>query len=173
MEMENQIVPGDIEILPMERKWLDDARRIYQWYVDNSTATFQIGPSSVAEMESLLFFPSARYGSFAALSGGEVVGYGIVTQFKKREAYDSTAEITIYLDHRFTGRGLGKKMAGYLEGFAREKGFHSLIAIVSGENTASCALFSRLGYAECARYHEVGRKFDRWLDVVCFELILR
>ena len=34
--MENRIVPGDIEILPMERKWLDDARRIYQWYVDNS-----------------------------------------------------------------------------------------------------------------------------------------
>lgn len=173
MDREHNTELGDIEILPMERTWLSDAERIYQWYVDNSTATFQIGPTSAAEMESLLFFSTERYGSFALLSGGVFMGYGIVTQFKKREAYDSTAEITIYLDHRCTGRGYGKKMAVHLEGFAREKGFHSLIAIVSGENTPSCALFRRLGYAECARYHEVGRKFDRWLDVVCFELILR
>lgn len=160
------------EIVDMRREWLADAARVYQWYIDRSTATFQIGPTSQAEMESLLFFDSDRYRSFAALERGTFVGYGIVTQFKKREAYDTTAEVTVYLDQRATGKGYGKLMVARLEAFARERGIHSLIAIVSAENGPSCSLFLGLGYAECARYREVGRKFDRWLDVACFEKIL-
>lgn len=60
-------------------------------------------------------------------------------------------------------------MLAHLETFAREQGMHSLVAQISAENEASCKLFARAGYSLCARYHEVGRKFDRWLDLVCYE----
>lgn len=162
-------------IVDMERSMLSAALAVYQYYVENSTATFQISKATEADMDSLLFFPnekSLRYRSFALLEDGAFAGYGIVTRFKSREAYDSTAEATIYLDPKATGKGYGSRMLAHLESFAREHGIHSLIAQISAENEASCKLFSREGYALCARYREVGRKFDRWLDLVCYEKIL-
>lgn len=162
----------NINIVEMRREWLGEAARVYQWYIDNSTATFQIAPTNEAEMESLLFFKKDRYQSYAVFEGDRFVGYGIVTQFKTREAYDTTAEVTVYLDPAATGKGYGRTVVERLERFAREKNLHSLLAIISGENEASIKLFSRLGYEECARYREVGRKFDRWLDVVTLGKIL-
>lgn len=161
-----------IEIGEMDRRYLAAAREVYQWYVKNSTATFQIRDADAAEMEGLLFFRDEKYRSFAALEGGTFVGYGIVTRYKAREAFDRTAEVTIYLDSRATGKGYGGAMLAHLESFARSKGFHLLVAVVSGENAASIGLFEKSGYAKCAHYHEAGFKFGRWVDLVCFEKIL-
>ncbi len=156
-------------IVEMEQKHLPEALKVYQWYVANSTATFQISDTTPAEMESLLFFENPRYRSFAVLEDGVFAGYGIVTRYKTREAFDATAEITIYLADRATGKGYGRSVAEHLEAFARSQGIHVLVAIISGENSASCKLFERCGYAKCAHYHEVGNKFGRWIDLVCYE----
>lgn len=163
---------GAPDIIPMERRYLEKALDIYRWYVRNSTATFQIADPDLSQMEGLLFFDSPRYRSFAVLDGGACIGYGIVTRYKTREAFDNTAEITVYLDHEATGRGIGRAVVARLEEFARERGMHALVALISGENAASCALFERAGYEKCAHYREVGFKFDRWLDLVCYEKIL-
>lgn len=176
------------EIVDMDRKYLPDALAVYEWYVENSTATFQISPASLAQMESLLFFDTPRYrsfavlehssfeaiehSSFAAVEPGSFAGYGIVTRYRSREAYDLTAEITVYLADRATGKGYGAQVVARLEDFARSQGLHVLVAQISGENVASCKLFERAGYAKCAHHHEVGLKFGRWLDLVCYEKIL-
>jgi phosphinothricin acetyltransferase len=160
------------EIVDMKREWIDSALGIYQWYVKNSTVTFQIREADAAQMEGILFLDSPKYRSFAALEDGAFAGYGIVTRFKPREAFDRTAEVTIYLARGATGKGYGKKMLAHLESFAREQNMHLLVALISGENDASCALFSRAGYSPCARYHDAGNKFGRWIDLVCYEKIL-
>jgi len=161
-----------MEIAEMEKKHLGEALKVYQWYVTNSTATFQITDATLAEMEGLLFFDNPRYRSYAVLVDGVFAGYGIITRYKTREAYDATAEITIYLADGVTGKGYGRTVVARLEDFARSQGIHVLVAIISGENTASCKLFDRSGYAKCAHHHEVGNKFGRWIDVVCYEKIL-
>jgi L-amino acid N-acyltransferase YncA len=161
-----------LEIVEMEKSRLEAALGVYQWYVRNSTATFQIADADAAGMERLLFFAEDRYRSFAALDGGAFVGYGIVTRYKSREAFDHTAEVTIYLAREATGKGYGRAMLSRLEDFARSKGLHLLVAQISGENDASARLFERAGYAACARYREAGRKFGRWIDLVCYEKIL-
>lgn len=161
-----------LEIVAMEKKYLEDALFIYQWYVKNSTATFQIHDSTLTEMHELLFFTDPTYRSFAVLENTRCIGYGIITQFKKREAFDRTAEITIYLETTATRKGYGREVLEYLEEFARTQGFHALVALISGENTGSCKLFARNGYTQCAQYREVGFKFNRWIDLVCYEKIL-
>lgn len=158
-----------MDIVEMEKRHLPEALKVYQWYVANSTATFQISDATLAEMESLLFFNNTRYRSYAVLEDGVFIGYGIITRYKTREAFDATAEITIYLAHTATGKGYGRAVVAHLEAFARTQGLHVLIALISGENTASCKLFERAGYTKCAQYHEVGNKFGRWIDLVCYE----
>ncbi len=160
------------EIVPMDERYLGDALAVYRWYVLNTTATFQIAEPTLDQMRSLLFFPLPRYRSFALLSDGAFAGYGILTRFKEREAFDRTAEVTVYLAHDLTGRGLGHLMLARLEEAARSAGLHALIALVTGNNEASRKLFLRAGYSECALYREVGFKFGLALDLVCFEKIL-
>lgn len=167
------IVKPNFEIVEMEARYLDDARAVYQWYVSNSTATFQITDATAQEMRDLLFFDNPKYRSFAALEDGRFAGYGIITRYRSREAFNNTAEITVYLAEGATGKGYGPLMVARLEAFAREQGMHALVAIISGENVSSCKLFERAGYAQCAHFHEVGFKFDRWIDLVCFEKILK
>jgi len=146
--------------------------KIYNHYVVNSTATFHAKPLGEEEMRELLFFDNPRYTAYVIKDDGVICGYCILTQFKKREAYDCTAEITIYLKEDCMGRGIGSLAAGYIEKIALQRGIHSLVAIICGENTASIRMFEKNGYNQCAHYKKVGRKFDRFLDVVCYQKLL-
>jgi L-amino acid N-acyltransferase YncA len=161
-----------VTITEMERKYLGDALGVYRWYVLNSTATFQIAEPSESQMESILFFDTSRYRSFALIVDGIFAGYGIVTRFKPREAFDRTAEVTLYLAQHATGKGYGPRLLAHLEDFARSREMHSLVALVTGSNVPSVALFERAQYAKCAHFHEVGFKFGQTLDLVCFEKLL-
>ncbi len=145
---------------------------VYNHYVRTSTATFHTEEIDETTFRGLLFPGYPRYDSWAILADGEVAGYVILARYKPREAYDGSAEVTLYLDPAFAGQGLGSSALAFVEDQARERLFHNLLAIICGENTASIRLFERHGYRQCAHYHEVGRKFDRWLDVVSYEKLL-
>ena len=47
-----------------------------------------------------------------------------------------------------------------------------MVAGIEAENAASLALHAREGFAEVGRLHQVGRKFDRWLDLVFMQKML-
>ena len=145
---------------------------VYNYYVRTSTATFHTEEIDETTFRGLLFPGYPRYDSWAVVVEGKAVGYVILARYKPREAYDGTAEVTIYLDPAFSAKGLGSAALTFVEARAREREFHNLLAIICGENTASIRLFEKHGYKQCAHYHEVGRKFGRWLDVVSYEKLL-
>ncbi len=145
---------------------------IYNHYVRTSTATFHIAELTAEEFRPILFPGYPRFSAWTIFVDGEAAGYVILARYKPREAYDGTAEVTVYLGPSFVGRGLGRAAMEFAEAQARERRFHVLMGIICGENTASLALFERLGYTKSAHHHQVGRKFDRWLDVVCYEKVL-
>ncbi|HOQ09388.1 MAG TPA: N-acetyltransferase family protein [Syntrophomonadaceae bacterium] len=145
---------------------------IYTHYVLNSTATFQIVPPTLEEMAEMVFFDNPRYQTFVILDGEVICGYVLLTRFHKREAYNRTAEVTIYLHPDHTGKGIGTQALQHIEEFARAQDIHVLVALVSGENQPSIKLFSRQGYSQCACYRQVGEKFGRLLDMVAYQKIL-
>jgi phosphinothricin acetyltransferase len=145
---------------------------VYNHYVRTSTATFHTEEIDETTFRGLLFPGYPRFDSWAVLADGALAGYVILARYKPREAYDGSAEVTIYLDDAFAGQGLGSAALTFVEARARERSFHNLLAIICGENTASIRLFEKHGYQRCAHYHEVGRKFGRWLDVVSYEKLI-
>jgi phosphinothricin acetyltransferase len=157
---------------PVEDADVGPLLAIYNHYVRTSTATFHIAELSAEEFRPILFPGQERFSAWTIAVDGVPAGYVILARYKPREAYDGTAEVTVYLGERFTGHGLGRAAVEFAEVRARERKFHVLEAIICGENTASIGLFERLGYAKSAHHHQVGRKFGRWLDVVCYEKLL-
>lgn len=145
---------------------------IYTYYIENSTATFHMHPLSLDEMRGIVFFEDPKYRTFTIKMDGELCGYVLLTRYKPREAYDGTAEVTVYLKPEYTGRGMGEEAIRFIEKFARQKQFHVLVAIITGGNSPSIRAFEKNGFVKCAHFKEMGKKFGRLLDVVAYQKIL-
>ncbi len=162
----------DVYFEELREEQLEEVLRIYNEYVSHTTATFHTKPLSAEEMRALVFFEDPKYRCYLIKAEGETAGYVILTRHKTRQAYDATAEISIYLKPGYTGRGIGRKAVGFIEALARQQGMHVLIAAICGENTGSIKLFEACGYDQCAHYRQVGVKFGTYLDVVDYQKIL-
>lgn len=156
----------------MQQQHLKEILDIYNYYVLNSTVTFHTNTLTPEEMKELLFFTDLRYRSFVIKDNKVICGYVILTKHHIREAYNSTADVTVYLKHDYEAKGLGSHAVQFVENFAKQQGFHTLIAKICGENNKSIKLFERNGYVKCAHYKEVGTKFGRLLDVVSYQKII-
>jgi phosphinothricin acetyltransferase len=130
---------------------LADADEMAQWFATQSETG---NPVLVAERE------------------GAVVGYTTWTWFRggpRFPGYRHTRELTIHVDGRHHGHGLGRLLIEALVERARHDDIHVLVAGVDADNEASVEFHRRLGFVEVARMPEVGRKFARWLDLVLFQ----
>ncbi|GKS13508.1 hypothetical protein YDYSY3_45080 [Paenibacillus chitinolyticus] len=56
-----------------------------------------------------------------------------------------------------------------LSGDKRYRTYDALVATIRTENERSIRLFERLGYQKCAHFKEIGRKFDRCLDIASYQ----
>jgi L-amino acid N-acyltransferase YncA len=148
---------------------LPDVKKIYDWYIAHSTATFHTEPVTLDELKDFIHIDHALYVSYIIYAGEKMVGYCFLTNHKKRQAYNRTAEITIYLDPDFRQKGIGKVAIHHLEQRAKQNGLKNLIAVITGDNTGSIALFERSGFVKCAHYKNIGEKFNKVLDVVALQ----
>ncbi len=106
---------------------------------------------------------------------GYVVGYTTWESFRgagKWPGYRHTVEHTIHVEQDHWGRGAGRRLITELIDRARIAGMHVMVGAVDADNTASIRFHERLGFQQVARMPEVGRKFDRWLDLVFMQLII-
>jgi len=140
--------------------------RIYNHYVVNSTVTFDTEPKTVEDRVAWLATHGERYPVVVAELENEVVGWGSLSAWHPRPAYDASVEVSSYIDPEFLGRGIGSRLMEHLILRAERIGHHALISQIVAGNAASIALGERFGYREVGRLPEVGRKFDTWLDVI-------
>jgi phosphinothricin acetyltransferase len=144
-------------------------KEIYDWYIANSTATFHTEPIRIDQLKEFIFVSHPLYKSYLIFTGNELAGYCFLTYYKNRQAYNRTAEVTIYLKPVFCGKGIGKVAMNHLERIAIGQGLKNLIGIISGDNDGSIALFEKSGYIQCAHFRNVGEKLNKVLDVVAFQ----
>jgi L-amino acid N-acyltransferase YncA len=138
---------------------------IYNHYVHASVVTFEEAPVPVQEMARRIGDIGAQYPWLILQDRGSLAGYSCASQWKARSAYRFTVETTIYLAPGNAGAGMGTTLYGALISQLRERGFHRAIGIIALPNPASVALHEKLGFRQVGRFDEVGRKFDRWVDV--------
>jgi phosphinothricin acetyltransferase len=162
----------DIAFEELREECIGEVLAIYNYYILNSTATFHAQVLSLDEMREIVFFENPKYKTYLIKSENDICGYVLLTQFKKREAYDETAEVTIYLKPEYTGKGIGSKALTFIEDVAVRQKFHVLIAGICAENSGSIRLFEKSGYFKCGHFKEVGKKFGKRLDVLYFQKIV-
>jgi L-amino acid N-acyltransferase len=152
-------------------------RAIYNREVETGTGTFDMSPRSPAEQLEWIAEHSGIHPAVVGMTTDDdgterVVGFGSLSPYRPRPAYSTTVEDSVYVAEEFQGLGLGRTILEELLRLAEAHGFHAVIARISGENDASVALHVGCGFEMVGTEKEVGRKFGRWLDVVCMQRLL-
>lgn len=145
---------------------------LYNHYVLTSTVTFDLNPWSAADMRHKIDMVSAQRMPFiVAEIDGVIVGYGYLSAFREKAAYDTTMENTLYLREGARGVGIGRLLLDELMRLGFESGVREIIAVIA--NTADAAPSIRLhenaGFARVGEMDRVGRKFDTWIGVVLMQ----
>ncbi len=164
-------------------------RTIYNYEVENTTATMDLVSRSLDDQVAWL---AARTGAFASLVAvrrataatdpryvahselgkEEVLGFASLSPYKERAAYRPTVEDSVYVRRDLARHGVGRLLLTDVVERARASGFHSIVARIEASGEASRALHAACGFREVGVEREVGRKFSRWLDVAVMQKML-
>jgi phosphinothricin acetyltransferase len=153
----------------------DDATRIseiYNHYIRSSPATFEEELLAPEAMGQRIADTTQKYPWLVCEEDGRLLGYAYARHWRERAAYRNSVESSIYLDPSAVGQGIGSALLDALLAELRTRKFHTVIGGVSLPNDASVALLEKFGFRPVARFKEVGNKFDRWIDVGYWQLML-
>jgi len=110
---------------------------------------------------------------FVAVEGAGVIGFASYSTFRAGPGYAYTKEHSIWLAPHAVGHGTGRALMAELENHAVAAGVHSLIAAISSENAGAVAFHEKIGFGRVAEIPQAGRKFDRWIDLILMQKLLR
>ena len=164
------------EIRPARDEDLPEVRAIYNYYVTNSTVTFDEKPMTLRSWRARFArLAKSNLPFLVAVSPrGPVLGYALVTPWKQKAAYRYTVENSIYLGPASTGKGLGTALMAELIAASKRAGLKEMIAVIADRNAdPSIAMHRRFGFKEVGRMGRVGFKFDRWLGTVMLQRSLK
>jgi L-amino acid N-acyltransferase len=152
---------------------LNEILAIYNDIIATSTAVYTIEPTTLAERTQ--WFDERRRGGFPVLvaDDGGVVGFASFGGFRGAFAgYRYSVEHTVHVRADARGRGVGSDLVAALFPLASALGKHVMIGAVDAANEGSLRFHERLGFERVSHFREVGRKFDRWLDLVFVQRFL-
>jgi phosphinothricin acetyltransferase len=147
---------------------------IYGLAVSAGTGTFELEPPALDEMARRHAELLARgLPWLVAEVDAKVLGYACAQPFRPRPGYRYSLEDSVYLHPDAQRRGVGRMLLCELIGRAEALGARQMLAVIGdADNHGSVALHRALGFHPVGTFKDVGRKFERWLDVVLMQRAL-
>jgi phosphinothricin acetyltransferase len=150
----------------------DAIAEIYNHYVLHSVISFEEETVSGPDMLGRMVEIQQMYPWLVYEEDGAIAGYAYATPWKNRSAYRHAAETTIYIEKAKLGKGIGSRLYEPLLQDLRSRDLHIVMAGIALPNDGSVAIHEKFGFVKVAHYREIGRKFDRWVDVGYWQLML-
>jgi len=152
---------------------------IYAPYVQQTAITFEYDVPTLAEFRQRIETIRQHYPYLVATDDGQPVGYAYASAFKERAAYQWAVETSIYIAQNHRHKSIGLQLHDALETALRQRGILNMNACISYLEKAdeylpldSVHFHHRLGYQQVAHFHQCGRKFNRWYDMIWMEKLI-
>ena len=139
----------------------------------NTTAVWGITPTTLdARRAWWRERAEAGFPVLVASEGDKVLGFASYGTFRPWEGYKHTVEHSVYVDATARGKGVGRVLLAALIDHATVNGKHVMVAGIDASNGVSIRLHEALGFTAAGTLIQVGRKFDRWLDLLFMQRML-
>jgi phosphinothricin acetyltransferase len=154
---------------------LDDARavsEIYAPFVSDAATSFETVPPDTAEIQRRIKDRTPKYPWLVFEADGIVLGYAYGSQHRTRQAYQWSADVSVYTHERARKRGVGRALYTVLLDLLRRQGYFNAYAGITLPNPGSVRLHESMGFTPVGVYSRVGFKLGRWHDVLWLQLRL-
>src|SRR5436190_14318469 len=151
-----------------------DQQRIMEIYNDavlNTTATFDTETRTIDKQLAWFNSHKKNHPVFVAEKESNVIGWASLSPWSDRCAYDTTVEVSVYIDKNFREKGIGGKLLELVTIEGKKLGNHTVLSRITEGNEVSIHLHEKFGYKHVGVMKEVGFKFGRFLDVNMMQLV--
>jgi L-amino acid N-acyltransferase YncA len=164
----------DYRISPCTEKHLSQILEIFNEAIVHSTALYDYAERTMDNMKD--WYSAKLNGNYPVIGAFDaqdsLLGFTSYGPFRNWRAYKYTVEHSIYVSSGNRGKGIGKILLREIIKSAREQGYHVLIGGIDAENKVSIHLHVNEGFVFCGTINQAGYKFERWLDLSFYQLIL-
>lgn len=161
-------------MLSIRRATLEDLgaiREIYNEAILKTVATFDTEIKTLKEQKIWFENHGPKYPILVAEKNNLIVAWASLGKWSDKGAYSDTAEISLYVKEEHQGQGIGRKLCEAILKEGQKAGLHTVIARIVEGNEISINLCKSLGFQHIGIMKEVGRKFNRILDIYLMQKI--
>lgn len=144
---------------------------IYNEAIRNTNATFDTEEKSISQQQIWFKDHNDQYPVLVFEKEGEIHAWASLSKWSDRCAYDSTAEVSIYVHINHRGKGIGQLLLVALIDEAKKNGLHCLLARITGGNENSIHIHVKNGFKNIGIMKEIGKKFGVYQDVHLLQLL--
>lgn len=145
---------------------LSAIKDIYNYAVLNTTATYDINPRDDKYFADMLSEHTGKYLLAVYEDNGDIIGYVALSQFSRRDAYDITAELSVYVKADCQNKHIGTQLMEYALSYAQtENRFLTIVSLITSDNEHSIYLHKKFGFEFGGKIKNAGFKFNRMLSV--------
>ena len=151
---------------------LEELLAIYNYEVEHGVATLDLQPKTLTEWWGWYNEHNIEnHPLLVAEDNGKVTGYASLSSYRKKEAYKSTVELSVYVDANHRREGVATAlMEAILEEAKKDERTHTVVSVITSGNEASEKLHKKFGFGFCGRIKEVGMKFEKYQDIDNYRL---
>ncbi|MDD5791245.1 MAG: GNAT family N-acetyltransferase [Erysipelotrichaceae bacterium] len=146
---------------------------IYSYYIKNTVITFETKVPTLDDFRKRITAIAKNYPFLIKEINGTIVGYAYLDHFNQRQAYDCTADLSIYLDYKHLGLGYGQELMEAIINEAKKLQYWNIVSIITANNTRSERIHARFGFEKMVTFKDFGIKFDQPLSISYYVLRLK
>ena len=154
-----------IEINHIKPEDWEAVSKIYKLGIETGIATFETEIPAWSTWDK----SHLKKCRFAAWLDNHLVGWAALSPVSSRCVYGGVAEVSVYVDIGYFGKGIGTQLLQRLVIESEKEGIWTLQSGIFRENKASIQLHKKAGFREIGYRESVGKKDGIWYDNVILE----
>ncbi|MCF4101915.1 N-acetyltransferase family protein [Gillisia sp. M10.2A] len=138
---------------------------IYKMGLDTRNATFETIAPSIGDWDSKYL----KHSRIVCEKEGKIVGWAALAPVSARAVYKGVAELSIYVDTRFTGKGIGSLLMEEVINSSESHGVWTLHSSIFPENITTLKLHEKFNFRIIGVRRKIAKLDDVWRDTVLLE----
>ena len=158
----------DFALLPMQSVDYPSVSRIFTQGIETGNATYDTS-AAVWEDWDAKHLMHSRWVVKSA-NEGSVLGWAALSPVSSRVVFSGVAELSIYVDTDYFGKGMGNALMEAVVASSEENGIWMLQSGIFPENQASIGMHEKFGFRLVGRRERIGKMANGiWRDIVLLE----
>ncbi|WP_078427067.1 arsinothricin resistance N-acetyltransferase ArsN1 family A [Alkalihalobacterium alkalinitrilicum] len=160
---------GQITTRAALEKDLESIRTIYNQGIEDRIATLETDVKDIIYMKNWFDEHQGRYIIIVAEMEGNIVGWASLNQYSKRTAYNGVADLSIYIQRDYRGKGVGSQLLASIEQMAIANQFYKIVLFTFPHNRMAQTLYRKNGYHEVGIFKNQGKLDGKFIDIMAME----